>query len=115
MAQPMIAWPLTARYDRYTYMRARVMGHETAADIERRLNEGAWLKPGEVAVLFNRSRWAVVGWLKNGLRIGGERYYIGYRETVGGHRELDPADVRKALTAFRAIQTRRSAEPPTGH
>jgi hypothetical protein len=111
MGQPVIAWPVSAHYHRYNRTQARAMTNGTAADIERRLNDGAWLKPGEVAVLFDRSRWAVVGWLKNGLRIGGERYYLGYRETVGGHREIDPHDVRAALDAYRTVRQRRTAEP----
>lgn len=88
------------------------MSDETAAEIERRLNEGAWLKPGEVATLFGKSRWTVINWLKNGVKIGDERYYVGWRPTVGGHRELDPYDVTKALAASRAL-TRRTAEPPS--
>lgn len=84
------------------------MSDGTAAEIEKRLTDGDWLKPGEVAALFGRSRWAVNGWLKNGVKIAGERYYIGYRETPGGHRECDPEDIRTVLAAYRV---RRTASP----
>lgn len=86
------------------------MSEGTAAEIEKRLNDGAWLRPGEVGVLFGKSRWTVINWVKNGYRLDGERYIIGYRETGGGHRELDPDDVRKLLDAYR---TRRTVSPPS--
>lgn len=81
------------------------MGNGSAAEIEQRLNEGAWLRPGEVAVLFGKSRWTVINWIKNGYKAGGERITLHYHETGGGHRELDPDDVKRALAAYR---TRRS-------
>lgn len=88
------------------------MSDGTAAEIERRLNEGAWLKPGEVATLFGKSRWTVINWIKNGYRIGGERILIGYRESSSGHRVLDPDDVKKILSAYRVRRTA-PLEPPT--
>lgn len=83
-----------------------------AADIERRLREGAWLRPGEVGALFGKSRWAVDYWLRKGVKVRGEteRRMIGFRESPGGHRECDPADVIALLDAYR---TRRTSAPPT--
>lgn len=108
MTAPVIALQVNARYDRHKRAKVGAMSDGTAAEIEQRLNDGAWLKPGEVATLFGRSRWAVDGWIKNGVRVKGERYYLGFRETPGGHRELDPDDVKKVLAAY---HTRRTAEP----
>jgi hypothetical protein len=82
-----------------------------AADVEKRLNDGAWLKPGEVATLFGKSRWAVINWIKTGVKIGDERYRIEARPTTGGHRELNPAHVKAALDALRTAQGG-VAEPP---
>lgn len=110
MTSPVIAWQVNARYHRHNPTEARAMGDATAGEIEQRLNDGDWLKPGEVATLFGKSRWAVDNWLKKGVRIKGERYWIGYRETPGGHRECDPADIAKILAAYRV---RRTAGPPT--
>jgi hypothetical protein len=72
---------------------------------------GSPLRPGEVATLFGRSRWAVIDWLKKGVLVNGERHFIGFRTSPGGHRELDPADVAKVLAAHRV---RRTAEPESG-
>lgn len=82
----------------------------TTAELEQRLDRGDWLKPGEVGVLFGKSRWTVINWITNGYRVGDgdERIYIGYRTSGGGHRELDPADVKRALAAYRR---RRTAAP----
>jgi hypothetical protein len=77
---------------------------------ERRLSAGAWLKPGEVAALFNTTRWSVDRWLRNGVRMGGQRWRIGFRETPGGHRECDPADIRRILALYRQRHTTGEAE-----
>lgn len=61
----------------------------TADEVQRQLDDGAWLKPGAVGVLFGVSRFTVDDWLKAGR--------IGYRKTVGGQRECDPDDVRALL------------------
>jgi hypothetical protein len=111
MGYPLIACPPHGRYDRNGCNRAGAMTDETAAEIEKRLNDGAWLRPGEVATLFGRSRWAVIDWLKKGVLVNGERHFIGFRTSPGGHRELDPADVAKVLAAHRV---RRTAEPESG-
>lgn len=66
---------------------------DDAADIEAQLNAGAWLSPGRVAVLFGRTRYAVDDWLNAGK--------LRYRRTPGGHRELNPEDVRRLLDEYR--------------
>lgn len=86
------------------------MADEGVAEIEARLAAGEWLRPGQVATLFGKSRWAVDGWLRSGARMAnGERYFIAYRESPGGWRELDPEDVRKVLADYR---TRRTGQRP---
>lgn len=113
MRPGVIAHARYARYDRHTRNKAGKMPNTlgTAADIEQRLNDGAWLKPGEVGVLFGRTRWAVINWLKTGVDIDGQRYYFAWRKGTGGHREIDPADVQDALKAHRAPrETHRAAE-----
>lgn len=120
MTSPPIAAQPHARYDLYEKARVRAMADETAetaADIERRLREGAWLKPGEVATLFGKSRWAVDYWLRKGVKIHGqdERLMIGYRESPGRHRECDPADIVRLLESYRTRRTtapRTSSSPP---
>lgn len=66
---------------------------DDADKIERQLNAGVWLSPGRVGVLFGRSRYAVDDWLNAGK--------IRYRRTPGGHRELNPDDVRQLLAEYR--------------
>jgi predicted site-specific integrase-resolvase len=61
----------------------------TAAEVQAKLDAGAWLKSGALAILFGVDRSTVDDWIGKGL--------LGYRRTVGGHRECDPADVRKLL------------------
>jgi hypothetical protein len=75
-----------------------------AAELERRLNAGgepAWLTPGEVGVLFGRDRSTIHRWIKAGR--------FGYRESIGGHRVCDPADVIRELAQWR--ETKHSGAP----
>lgn len=71
------------------------MPPQEAAEIERRLDEGAWLRTGDVAVLFEATRQDVDHW------IGAGKFR--YRRTPGGHRLLHPEDVRRELDAFRVV------------
>jgi excisionase family DNA binding protein len=59
------------------------------AELERRLNAGKELSPGEVAVLLGVGRTTVHDMLNAGK--------IRYTKTPGGHRRCDPVDVRRAL------------------
>lgn len=64
------------------------------ADLERRLSAGEWLRPGEVAALLDTSRASIDRWIRAG-RIGFRR------RGPGGHRLLNPEDVRKELHEYR--------------
>jgi hypothetical protein len=101
------------RYDRHICTGVEIMAEDSAdaAGIERRLRTGAWLRPGEVGILFGKSRWAVDYWLRKGVKVRGEtdRRMIGFRESPGGWRECDPDDVSALLDAYR---TRRTSTPP---
>lgn len=69
------------------------MADRDTAAIEARLDAGEWLRPGDVAILFNTSRTSVHRWLASGM--------IRYRRTPGGHRVCHPGDVRRELDAYR--------------
>lgn len=76
------------------------------AELEQRLAAGEWLRTGEVAVLARQywpglHRTSVDRWIKAGK--------IGYRESPGGQRLCDPADVRHLLDEF--AQVRRGSPP----
>jgi excisionase family DNA binding protein len=72
---------------------------EDQAALERRLDAGEWLSPGEVAKLLGQSRTTVHTLLKDGR--------IKYSLTTGGHerqhRRCDPADVRRLLDERRRV------------
>lgn len=70
---------------------------DDATAIERRLDAGEWLRPGEVAVLFGVSRAAVDRWLT----AGKIRHRI---NPLNRRRTCDPVDVRQELDAFRKTQ-----------
>ena len=72
------------------------------AAVERQLDAGAWLRPGAVAKLFGVDRYRVDDWVKAGK--------FAYRKTPGGHRELDPRDVRRELDKRRQIHRDGTAE-----
>lgn len=63
------------------------------AELERRLDSGAWLRPTEVAMLFGRSRQSIDRWIRAGK--------IAYRRDPSGRRELKPEDVRRELDEYR--------------
>ncbi len=67
------------------------------AELERRLDAGEWLRPGEVAVLLDIGRSTVHDMLKAGK--------ISYRRKGGGIQRLcDPADVRRLLDESRRVR-----------
>lgn len=66
---------------------------DDAAEIERRLNAGEWLTPGEVGVLFGRDRTTIHRWLQQG--------WARTRKSFGGHRVTNPDDVQLRLTEWR--------------
>lgn len=67
----------------------------TAAEVERQLAEGRWLRTGPLAVLFGVDRTTVDNWIRAGM--------LQYRKTMGGQRECDPADVRRLLAERRQV------------
>lgn len=69
-------------------------------ELERKLDAGAWLRPGEVALLFDTSRQSVDRWIRSGK--------ISYRRQPAGWRILNPVDVRRELDEYR--RERRSGE-----
>lgn len=74
---------------------------EELAKIEERLAAGEWLPPGEVAKLFDVTRFAVAYWLKKGQTTYGPLHF---RSTPGGHRQCDPVDVRRMLAEYRKVR-----------
>lgn len=66
----------------------------TAEDIERKLDAGEWLRPGEAAELLGTSRTTVHRWLTDGR--------VRYRQRpLSTRRELHPEDVRRLLDEYR--------------
>lgn len=70
------------------------MADEDLAEIERRLDAGEWLRPGQVAALFHTSRTSIHRWMSAG-RI---RYR---RRGPRRDRVLNPDDVRRELAEYR--------------
>lgn len=70
------------------------MVHDVA-DVERRLDAGEWLSPGQVAALLGVARNTVHALLKAGTI----RHRV--KPGVGAYRECNPEDVRKLLDARR--------------
>lgn len=76
---------------------------EDVADIERRLNAGEWLRPGEVASLLGVARSTVDAYLREPER--GGQGLIRYRRRGGGIQRLcHPDDVRKLLGEARRVR-----------
>ncbi len=71
----------------------------TVEDLERALDAGEWLRPGDVANLLDISRAAVVRMLN------ADPPQIRYRVKpgTGRHRECHPDDVRRELAARRQV------------
>lgn len=64
------------------------------AELERRLDAGEWLQPGDVAALLDTTRASIDRWIKAGR--------IGYRRRgPAGYRVLKPEDVRRELDEYR--------------
>lgn len=91
------------RYDLHNFHTEIGAMSADLADIEKRLNAGAWLRPGEVGALFGRTRWAVNYWMQTGK--------IGFRKSPGGHREADPDDVKRILAEHRQEHPATGSEP----
>lgn len=70
------------------------MPDEDLAEIERKLDAGEWLRPGQVAALFDTSRMSIHRWMDAG-RI---RYR---RRGPRQDRVLNPEDVRRELDEYR--------------
>jgi hypothetical protein len=70
------------------------MREHDLAELQRRLDAGEWLRPGEVAALLETTRASIDRWIRAGR--------LGYRSRgPGGHRVINPDDVRKELDAYR--------------
>jgi excisionase family DNA binding protein len=65
------------------------------AELERRLNAGEELSPGEVAALLGVGRTTVHDMIRAGK--------IRYTKTPGGHRRCNPDDVRRLLDERRQV------------
>lgn len=92
------------------------MSEQDQADIERRLNEGEWLRIGDLMVLFGRGgkpagRSSVDRWLRKGATFGTKRVAIRYTIDPSGDRLANPDDVKVVLEESRKI---RSADYPDG-
>lgn len=87
------------------------MGEQDQAAVERRLNEGEWLKIGDLIVLFGASRSSVDRWINKGARFGKRRMLIRYKIDPSGERLCMPDDIRAVLAESRKI---RSADDPEG-
>lgn len=83
---------------------SRAMADRDLAGIERQLDSGTWLSPGDVAALLDTTRASVDRWLRNGIRQpDGSRWTPRYKTTMGGHRSLHPDDVRTMLDRHRQV------------
>jgi excisionase family DNA binding protein len=71
---------------------------ETAAEIERRLERGEWLRPGDVATLLSVHRMTI----DRMIRAGRIRFRL--VPGTGKHRECNPEDVRRELVARRVVR-----------
>lgn len=80
------------------------MVEQSAAEIRQLLGEGAWLKLGQVARLFDVDPSTVHRWIKAGR--------FRYRTTGGGQREMHPEDVIALLAD--SEQVRRDGEAGPG-
>lgn len=65
----------------------------TPEDLERALAAGEWLRPGDVAILLGVARATIVRMLN----ADPPEFRYRVKPGTGRHRELNPADVRRAL------------------
>lgn len=110
----LIAYPACRRYDHPNCNSADLIGVgvDDKAELERRLDAGETLSTGEVAVLFETSRWTVDRIVREGTVIGGVKYTIDWT-TLGRNRELNPADVKAILAARRKLRSNNEVADPT--
>lgn len=82
----------------------------TPEEIERRLDAGEWLRPGEVAILLDVSRSTVTRMLDP------KNPAIRFRQIsgTGRHRQLNPEDVRRELDARRTVHGETVEDPSAG-
>jgi hypothetical protein len=73
---------------------------KTPDELERKLDAGEWLLPGEVAILLGVNR-TTVHWMLAEQDPPAFRYRV--RPGRGGYRELHPDDVRRELDARRRV------------
>lgn len=91
-------WPLRSPHQCGSDLRKGLMA-STPEEIERRLDAGEWLRPGDVAILLGVSRKTVDRMLPDQSPTMRWRRKPG----TGRHREVHPEDVRRELDARRNI------------
>lgn len=64
------------------------------ADLEARVNAGEWLRPTEVATLFDAGRSTIHGWIQRGV-------LTVRRHPVNKYRTVNPEDVQRLLAEMR--------------
>lgn len=69
--------------------------------LEARLVADEWLEVPDAAVVLGVDKATLYRWLRDGVRVGGRRFTVGYREMLGGGRTCNPADVRTLLEESR--------------
>ncbi|WP_431897480.1 hypothetical protein [Micromonospora haikouensis] len=73
---------------------------KTPEELEARLDEGAWLLPGEVAALLDIDRTTVI---RAYLKSSPPKIRYRLRAGSGRYRECHPEDVRRELDARRRV------------
>lgn len=81
------------------------MARSDATEIEKRLNDGEWLRIGDLMILFGASRSAVDRWLRKGANFPGGRLVIRYRVDPSGDRLCMPEDIQAVLAESRKIHS----------
>lgn len=99
-----IAHSWLTRYSHlHTRKASRMTNQQKRAELEKRLEAGEWLPPGDVAIVLAISRSKATRMLSDGR--------IGFRFRPGSkYRVANPADVKRLLDESR--QEHRGAEPP---
>ena len=72
------------------------MVEQSVEELRALLAADTWLTTGRVAKLFSTDRTTVHRWIKAGK--------IRYKETPGGQRKCDPADVRQLLAERETVR-----------